>query len=78
MKEINLKFISERRQELDITLQEMALTLGFKNASTYLKYEKGDYSFKANHLPKLAQQLRCEITNLFFDERFSEIANKPA
>lgn len=66
MKILNLNFISKRRQELKITLQEMAQELGFKNASTYLKYENGEYLFKANHLPKLAKKLRCTIDQLFF------------
>ena len=46
---LNLPFIAKRRSECKLTLQEMAESLGFRNASTYLKYEKGEYDFKANH-----------------------------
>ncbi|USG65843.1 helix-turn-helix transcriptional regulator [Brevibacillus ruminantium] len=65
MERINLKFIARRRIEIGITLKEMAESLGFKNASTYLKYEKGDYDFKANHLPILARKLNCQLRDLF-------------
>lgn len=73
MEFVNLKFIKGRRQELNISLQEMAQSLGFKNASTYMKYEEGSYSFKANHLPILANKLDGNIEN-FFIEKFAETA----
>jgi transcriptional regulator with XRE-family HTH domain len=62
---VNLEFIARRRLETGITLQDMAESLGFKNASTYLKYEKGEYDFKANHLPVLARKLKCDLRDLF-------------
>lgn len=65
MKKLNLIFIKNKRLELDKTLQEMADSLGMKNASTYLKYENGLYSFKADHLPSLAKALNCRITDFF-------------
>ena len=40
MEKVDLQFIAQRRMESGITLKEMAVSLGFKNASTYLKYEK--------------------------------------
>jgi hypothetical protein len=42
----------------------MAHYLGFKNASTYLKYEKGVYAFKAEHL-LLAEVLKCDLQDFF-------------
>jgi transcriptional regulator with XRE-family HTH domain len=62
---INLEFIAKRRIETGLTLQDMAESLGFKNASTYLKYEKGEYDFKANHIPVLANKLNCSLHDLF-------------
>ncbi len=53
----------------------MAEILGFKNASTYMKYEKGDYSFKAAHLPAIARKLGCQVQDLFFENNFVETAN---
>lgn len=72
MPEINLKFITKRRNELKISLQEMAIELGYKNASTYMKYEKGEYKFEANHVPILAAKLGCKIDELFFNNNFAK------
>jgi transcriptional regulator with XRE-family HTH domain len=65
MKKINLDFIKTKRENLGISLQQMAHHLGFKNASTYLKYEKGVYAFKAEHLPILAEVLKCDLRDFF-------------
>lgn len=72
---LDLELILQKRKEKQITLQEMAETMGLKNASTYMKYEKGEYSFKAEHLPLLAKVFDCQIQDLFFDPRFANIAN---
>lgn len=72
MKQLNLDYIKARRVELGLSLQEVANKLGFKNASTYLKYENGDYLFKAETLPVLANILKCEIEN-FFTTQISKI-----
>jgi transcriptional regulator with XRE-family HTH domain len=68
MEILNLEFIKNRRLSMDISLQKMAEELGFKNASTYLKYENGTYAFKADQLPLLAKILNCEIKNFFKTE----------
>ncbi|SET95619.1 Helix-turn-helix [Salinibacillus kushneri] len=73
MQTLNLFYIKNRRKELGITLQEMADELGFKNSSTYLKYETGAYSFKADQLPVLADALNCNISD-FFNQNVSKIA----
>lgn len=70
---IKLDFIKNKRVALGYSLQDMAETLDFKNASTYLKYEIGVYLFKANHLPALAIKLHCNIEN-FFESNFAELA----
>lgn len=74
MEGLNLEYIARRRLELTITLQDMAQALGFKNASTYMKYEKGEYAFKANHLPILARMLHCHAEDLFFEGSFAKLA----
>ena len=74
MKKLNHSFIRSRRTDLKITLQEMAETLDFKNASTYMKYEKDEYSFRAEHLPVIANKLNCNIQDLFFEGDFAESA----
>lgn len=75
MKKLNLNLIRKKRKDSQMTLQEMAEIMGLKNASTYMKYEKGDYSFKAEHLPVLAKVLNCEIQDLFFENRLAKLAN---
>lgn len=73
MSHFNLQFIQQRRKELNKTLQVLADALEMKNASTYMKYEKGEYSFKATHLPILATELDCKVEN-FFEKNFAKIA----
>nr|WP_243895828.1 helix-turn-helix transcriptional regulator [Paenibacillus sp. F411] len=68
-----MEFVKQRRLELGLSLQDLAESLGFKNASTYMKYEEGSYSFKANQLPALANKLECRIEN-FFGLGFAKIA----
>lgn len=65
MNTVNLDFIKTKRIQRKISMQKMAELLGFKNASTYLKYENGIYAFKAEQLPKLAEILDCSITDFF-------------
>lgn len=65
MQELNLEFIKDKRTKLEISMQEMADRMGFKNASTYMKYENGTYAFKAHQLPVLASILKCKISDFF-------------
>lgn len=65
MKRIDYDFIKERRDSLGLSMQYVAQELGFKNASTYLKYEVGEYLLKADMLPKLSKIFNCDIENFF-------------
>ncbi|HFG9563729.1 TPA: helix-turn-helix domain-containing protein, partial [Clostridioides difficile] len=67
MKKINHDFIKKRRNTLNLSLQNVAKELGFKNASTYFKYETGQYSIRADMLPKLSKILDCDIENFFMN-----------
>jgi transcriptional regulator with XRE-family HTH domain len=69
MYNLNLDLIRERRLELNLNLQEMADHLGFKHASTYMKYERGIYSFKADHVPLLAIHLKFPVEDLFLNNK---------
>jgi len=62
---LDLAVIKEKRKSLGLTHQALAEELSFKNASTYFKYETGTYAFKADHLPKLASVLQCDLNDLF-------------
>lgn len=68
MLQLDLDYVRGRRLELGITQQQAAEKLGFKRASTYLKYESGVYELKAKHLPDLAKLLNCKITNFFIKD----------
>lgn len=72
MIKVDLNLIKTKRSDFGLSMQTMADSLGFKNASTYLKYEKGEYSFKAEHLPILSRLLKCEIKD-FFIKNVAEI-----
>lgn len=65
MKKIDLEYMRNKRIELNLSQQYLANELGFKNASTYLKYENGDYAFKADMLPILAKIFKTDMENFF-------------
>jgi transcriptional regulator with XRE-family HTH domain len=75
MKELNLVLIKKRRKELRLSLLEMAVLLGFKNASTYYKYEIGQSKFKAEHIPIVASKLKLKMSEIFFTPEFAKLAN---
>lgn len=75
MNTVDLAKIKSRRKEMRINQQEMAEVLGFKNASTYCKYENGAYKFDAEHIPVIAKKLKFRVNDIFFDQRISKIAN---
>lgn len=75
MQTVNLALIKQRRKEMRISLQEMAETLGWRNASNYYKYEKGEYEFDATHIPVVAKKLKLKMNEIFFDQSFAKLAN---
>ena len=75
MKELNLALIKKRRKELRISLLEMSVLLGFKNASTYYKYEVGKSKFKAEHIPIVASKLKLKMSEIFFTPELAKLAN---
>lgn len=65
MAEFNLEAIKKRRMELGFTMQEMAEKLGFANHSVYSRYERGEYKFNADVLPRLAAALNCNVRDFY-------------
>lgn len=63
--DIDLDFIKNKRLELGLSITEMAKSLGFKDGSSYWRYENGEYKLKADMLPKIAEVLNCSIENFF-------------
>jgi transcriptional regulator with XRE-family HTH domain len=74
VQEIDLALIKSRRKEMRLTLQDMADELGFNDASTYWKYEKGMYKFKADHVPVVAAKLKIKMKDIFFSPGLAKIA----
>lgn len=66
MKELNLVLIKQRRKEMRITLQEMAELLGYQDASTYYKLERGIQKIKADQIPLIANKLKLRMNEIFF------------
>ncbi|WOO45584.1 helix-turn-helix transcriptional regulator [Bacillus subtilis] len=77
MQKLDLVFIKNRRIELKISQRDLAIKLGLKTGSSYLKYEQGVYAFKAEQLPTLAKHLKCKITD-FFVENVSDLETNSA
>lgn len=65
MKKLDLDFIKQKRESEGLTFKQVSTAMGFKNPSTYYKYESGKYSFNAHHLPVLAQILKCDPADFF-------------
>lgn len=65
MSSFDLNYIKRRREELKLTMDDMAKKLGLSNHSVYWKYENGDYKFKAEMLPRLASALQCDISHFY-------------
>lgn len=74
MKRINTAVVQEKMTKKKITLKEMAEILGYKHASSCLKYLRGESQFKAYHVPVLMQTLELTFEELFYDDDFAEIA----
>jgi transcriptional regulator with XRE-family HTH domain len=74
MTEINLQLIKSRRKALKITLLEMSEALGLKNASSYYKYEKGEYKFNGEQLPIVCKMLKMRLNEIFSDQNVAKIA----
>lgn len=65
MKELDLEFIKQKRESEGLTFRQVSTAMGFKSPSTYYKYENGEYSLDAHHLPVLAQILKCDLADFF-------------
>jgi len=77
MAEFNLQAIADRRVQLGISTANMAEKLGMKSPSMYWKYEHGQYKFRAEDLPKLADALKCSVSR-FYARDSAETEHKPA
>lgn len=62
---LNLELIKKRREEKNLTLQQMADALGIGDRWTYYKRENGDTNFKASEIPIIVSVLDIPYQKIF-------------
>lgn len=62
--EIDYKCLKKLRVNKDISLAEMADSIGLKTAGGYLRIEKGENKLAVKHLPILANKFDISIVDL--------------
>lgn len=72
---LNLQLIKTTRIKKDLTLEEMAHTLGLSSKSDYFKRETGATKFKSTELPVLSKKLGISISD-FFNQNVEKIETK--
>lgn len=65
MKKFSTQAIRKRREQLGLTLSDVATLVGLNSNVSYYQYESGKYKFKAEMLPRLALALRCRIDDFY-------------
>ena len=73
--EIDLVKIKKLRKGKKISLEEMAIYLGYKTATGYYYAESGRCKFKPTHIPMLAEKLEVAMNDLFLSDGFAKMAN---
>lgn len=71
---VNLVKIKELRTSNNISLEEMAIYLGYKTASGYYYAESGRCKFKPDHIPMIAQKFDIPMQKLFFEDNIADSA----
>lgn len=75
--EVDLDLIRTRRMSMNITATSMAERLGFPNTTKYSRRESGEYQFKADELPAIANILHIPLSKIFI-QNDSKIAKQDA
>lgn len=65
MNNVNLKLIKEKRISKGFSLEYMSEILALKSRSSYFKRETGEYAFKAEEIPVIANELDLSYDNIF-------------
>lgn len=73
---LDLNNIKQLRKQKKISLEEMAIYLGYKTATGYFYAESGRCKFKPNHIPMIAEKLEVEMESLFSSLPFTKMAIK--
>lgn len=75
-KKVDLDKIKLLRKKHNISLSEMADLLGYDSISGYFYLESGRVRFSAETIAKVADVLKVQISELFFEQQFDKMANK--
>lgn len=77
--EINPKKLRSLRVDRNISLKDIATTLGFKTPGGYSRIETGENKLKAEHLPALATIFKMElnefVSEIFFDNKLEQTSS---
>ncbi|MHC9537742.1 helix-turn-helix domain-containing protein [Dellaglioa sp. BT-FLS60] len=68
MYQVNLELIKSKREAKGYSFQKMADLMGFKDKAKYYRRETGEYSFKSEELPVLANVLGITLKKIFIFE----------
>ncbi|WP_117017115.1 helix-turn-helix domain-containing protein [Aeribacillus pallidus] len=74
-KKVDLNKIKTLRKKAGFSLEEMAKLLGYESQNGYYYLEIGRSKFPAETLAKVADILEVPINELFFEDKFAELAN---
>lgn len=72
MKKVDLEKIKVLRKNAGLSLEEMAVQLGYESANGYYYLEIGRGKFPAETLAKVAQIFGVTIEELFFEEKITD------
>lgn len=73
-KKVDINKIKELRKTAHISLEEMALRLGYESPNGYYYLEKGRGKFPAETLARVADILDVPIADLFFENHIAKTA----
>lgn len=76
LKKVNLNKIKKLRKEKGISLEQMAHELGYESQNGYYYLEIGRSKISAEMLAQVAQILKVDINELFFEEKLAKLASK--
>jgi transcriptional regulator with XRE-family HTH domain len=75
LKKVDLDKIKQLRKEKGISLEQMAYKLGYVSQNGYYYLEIGRGKISAEMLAQIAQFLKVDINELFFEEKLAKMAS---
>lgn len=75
IKKVDLEKIKNLRKKANLSLNEMAILLGYESINGYYYLETGRGKFPAETLAKVATIFNENVDNLFFEIKVTEMAN---